>query len=578
MKEKSIKKDSFITHFFIILSLSLIVYGNTLLNSFVYDDFDAIVNNDFVKDIRNIKFLFNKDYYQVTKELSYRPVASLSYLVLYYLFKLNPIGYHFFSLTLHIAVSIVVYFVVFYLFKRKDISLFGSFLFAVNPILTEAINCIAFNEDILVTLFYLLAFISYLKLTDTENQHGKRWLLFVISSGCYILALFSKEMALSFPLVIFVYDVLYKTKKSQSCCFFKSIFFVFKKKYLFYILLTLITIFFFIVRGVILSPPELEFSVDKIYPSLLERIFYVPYLFFNFLKITIFPFYLNADYNFFYPPFFSFSYFFSLFFFIIFLILIFVFFKKGLMELSFALSFFIITLIPVYNIVPIANPLAERYLYLPFFWFIIGIVYLLNIFFKNEKNKRFLLVYVIFFIIIAIYSSFTVMRNRVWQNEFTLWSDTLKKNPESFRANYNIALVYADNSDFKKAIEFYKKAIDIDKNSFKAYNNLGIAYLRIGDLQNAVDAFKEAIKINEKHINAYFNLAVAYNLLQRDNEAIEVFKKIVELNPQDFETFYMIAKLYYNRGDKESSFIYLQKALKIKNDFKDAEDLLKKLQ
>ena len=115
-----------------IIFIILLVYFNSLYNSFVWDDYAVIVGNNFIKSWKNIPVIFSKNYLvpfvregcfliadlnRGAGEASYRPVVTLSYFFDYSLWKLNPCGYHITSLLLHIANALLVYALVNLMFK-----------------------------------------------------------------------------------------------------------------------------------------------------------------------------------------------------------------------------------------------------------------------------------------------------------------------------------------------------------------------------------------------------------------------------------------------------------------------------
>ncbi len=80
----------------VLMLLCLIVYYNSLSSGFVYDDFGTIVENRYIKQPgKFLTALFTQSYYKMAGlEASYRPVASLSYLLIYSIAELNPFYYH----------------------------------------------------------------------------------------------------------------------------------------------------------------------------------------------------------------------------------------------------------------------------------------------------------------------------------------------------------------------------------------------------------------------------------------------------------------------------------------------------
>ena len=170
-------------------ALGIVVYINALSNGFVFDDMATIVHNAHIKDLgKNFQALFNLDYFKIAQsEFSYRPIATLSYFLIYAFFGLNPLAFHLASLLLHIFNVIGVYVLVDMIQHNKKTSLIAALVFACHPVLTEAVNCISYNEDLLATFFYLLALMLYIKAAATKNPSGL--LLYVFSLAAFLVAL-----------------------------------------------------------------------------------------------------------------------------------------------------------------------------------------------------------------------------------------------------------------------------------------------------------------------------------------------------------------------------------------------------
>jgi len=117
----------------IVLSVMLI-YANSLKNSFVWDDAIVIAENSFVKSWKNFPAIFSKAYLtpfsQIeylginsagSGETSYRPVVTLSYFIDYSIWKLNPFGYHLTNILLHIFNVILLFFLAGLITKNRII-------------------------------------------------------------------------------------------------------------------------------------------------------------------------------------------------------------------------------------------------------------------------------------------------------------------------------------------------------------------------------------------------------------------------------------------------------------------------
>ena len=182
--------------------LCLIVYYNSLSNGFVYDDLGSIVENKYIKQPgRFIASLFSQSYYQFAGlEASYRPVATLSYFLIYAIAELNPFYYHLASLILHTLNAILVYWLANLILQNRLRALIAGMLFACHPVLSEAVNCIDFNDDLLAAFFFMLALIFYIRIkAEGCNRISRAYSLALVF---YLLGLLSKEMAITLPAVI----------------------------------------------------------------------------------------------------------------------------------------------------------------------------------------------------------------------------------------------------------------------------------------------------------------------------------------------------------------------------------------
>ena len=143
----------------LLVCVSALIYFNSLSNGFVYDDFGTIVENVHIKRFGNyLSSFYNPSYFKISGgEASYRPVATLSYYLIYAIFGLNPFGYHLISIALHIFNVILVYQIAHVIFDDKKSSVIAGLLFACHPVNTEAVNGISYNEDLIASFFFFLA-------------------------------------------------------------------------------------------------------------------------------------------------------------------------------------------------------------------------------------------------------------------------------------------------------------------------------------------------------------------------------------------------------------------------------------
>jgi tetratricopeptide (TPR) repeat protein len=220
----------------------------------------------------------------------------------------------------------------------------------------------------------------------------------------------------------------------------------------------------------------------------------------------------------------------------------------------FSLVFFLLTLLPYLNILPISTLLADRYLFIASFSYclLLGVVfdkfYRLKLTPFSEGFFK-LLSISIFFFLLAGYSFMTIQRNRVWENSYTLWADAVEKNPGSNTANALMGVVYMDLGMDEEALKYLEKAVQILPYDYQSRNNLGLVYGRLGESEKAL---KELLTANYWKSDEYairINLSVFYERQKEYEKAIEILKDLISKNPRDGNLYYRLGRIYKVIGD-----------------------------
>ena len=126
----------------------------------------------------------------------YRPLTELSLHLDRILWGMKPFGFHLTNLLIHLANTLLVVALGRQLGLGRPAAVLSGFLFLLHPVHGQAIFWISGRTDLLCTLFYMLGLLVFFK---QRLQPGWKGLL---GSTLLLLALFSKEMAVSFPLVV----------------------------------------------------------------------------------------------------------------------------------------------------------------------------------------------------------------------------------------------------------------------------------------------------------------------------------------------------------------------------------------
>ena len=148
-------------------------YWNSLFCGFVFDDVSAILDNKDLHPSTPLKNLFQNDFWgtpmsEERSHKSYRPLTVLTFRLNYLFSELNAVSYHFLNLIFH-GVVCVVFLKVCKLFLDNQSSIVASLLFAVHPIHTEAVTGVVGRAELLSSIFFLAAFLSYTKSKGPDN-------------------------------------------------------------------------------------------------------------------------------------------------------------------------------------------------------------------------------------------------------------------------------------------------------------------------------------------------------------------------------------------------------------------------
>jgi 4-amino-4-deoxy-L-arabinose transferase-like glycosyltransferase len=200
----------------IVIAIAFAVYSNALSNGFVYDDGYQILQNPWITDAKYIPEIFSKNVWGFRQNDSitnyYRPMMHLIYMFNYHIFGLKPWGFHLVNIFLHAGCSVLVFLIVLRLLRISPSSasvssmappFIAALLFATHPIHTEAVTWVAGLTDVSCTFFYLLSFYFYIRSTGSILLMKGTYLLSIAS---FFLAALCKEIALTLPLILVVYD------------------------------------------------------------------------------------------------------------------------------------------------------------------------------------------------------------------------------------------------------------------------------------------------------------------------------------------------------------------------------------
>jgi protein O-mannosyl-transferase len=505
--------------YIIIAVFSFILYINTLSNDFVFDDESVVQGYEAIRSMSSIPKYFSAEegFHKVIGNY-YRPVVSTTYTIDYAIWGLNPAGFHLTNNLINLIASLFLFAILSRLFVKYKYglisSLISTLIFTAHPVHTEAVSWISGRTDSLVTLFFFAAFYFYVLYGEKPET---KYLL--ISFLFYSFGLLSKEMIVTLPVILILFDFLWKKKTIKDL-------FGNWKLYSYYVIYTVI---YLIIRYSLLHNVAERTKYNYFYGMDAVTVFAtmlktIPV----YLKLLFFPAGLLYHYNGVFPDSHSLSdttVLLSILMIIILLALSVLFFKnRG--KISFCILFFFVTLLPVMNIVPTMNYMAERFLYITSFSLSMLIAYLISKF-LNGRNKNMIIVFSL--IVIILFAFLTVKRNSEWKNNDTLYSTGEGKDGSVLLVN--CGNIYANKKQFDEAEKKYKRAIELRNNNVLAHHNLGLIFLIKGKLDSAEIKFKDGLAVDSLAPDGYFQLANVYQQENRINDAVAQLEKLQSIVP-----------------------------------------------
>jgi tetratricopeptide (TPR) repeat protein len=205
-----------------VLLLVSFVYASALSGDFVIDDVPFIKENPHVRYFSDVARYFTKGLWEnsaleVAGESQYRPLNLVPIMLGYKIWGNSSLGYHFLALLLHLANTALVYLLVRKLVRSTAFAATaGACAFALHPARVESVAWVCGYVDPLVMLFLLSALLAYIRYATTaeDGQPNRRYLL--LSLLAFQCALWSKEVAIAFPVLILAYDLLYRRKIDRT--------------------------------------------------------------------------------------------------------------------------------------------------------------------------------------------------------------------------------------------------------------------------------------------------------------------------------------------------------------------------
>jgi len=546
-------KRKIILQILILTAITLTCYCHILHNPFVVDDDQFICRWQETHNFKNLP-LFLKGITPYDHEGVYRPVKTILIVLLYKVSGSNPLGYHVFSIVVHVLSVLLIYMIALSIVKRaRDfIPFFTALFFAVHPVHVESITYMTSSFDIAGIAFTLTAFLFYIKFLDQNRNY-----FYILSSFFALLSFFTYEVSLTLVLLIPLYNICFRDKPLVKFCipYFLIAAFYFSARFYcigiggkggyildnFYytILMTPKVILTYI--QLLILPSNLTMN-HKIY----DGVYSMLYIGYNIETLSSFSF---SDLRVFIPLSIS----------AICLILS-LFYLKRKPIITFSVLWFFISLLPVLNIVPSGILMAEKFMYLASFGYCFLLSYVLYELTLKSKY-RYLAVFIVW-AIAAFYFKTTVLQNYKWSSPFWHNEEEAARFPNNPSALNNLAYTYIKINNYETALKYLTKSRSLDPNGIRTRENMVACLIHMGHYNEALQECQDLLKIHNRQFIVYTNMSAIYNRTGNYTDAASCAERAIHL--QDFvpQSYNNLIEAYTKSGDTEKADKYYKLAIK----------------
>ena len=496
--------------------LGFFIYENSLNNLATnWDDRELVIENPFVHNLtfRNIKYIFLIKKGIILPLSEYIPITLLSFAVENEAIGNEPIIYHATNLLLHISNGILVLFFIYFLTRNKWLAFWVSLFFIVHPLQVEPVCWISGRKDVLYSFFYLSGLCVYL-LTRRNSKLIYKFFLFLI----FLCSLLSKPSAVSFPIVLLLCDYYYERR--------------FRIKHLFSKLQYFVAAFILGVITIVgqhanttLSQMTLNEFIENCIFACRGFVFYISKVF---MPTHLSPVYPRPEIL----EFHLIIYITSIILCIIYLLALFLLRNKKI--IFFGMAFFLITLMPVLQILPVGVRViaADRFFYLPsigFFLFIVAsILHLIN---KYKLSKHIFIVLAL--LIVILWSILAHKQTLVWKNSCNLWKRVIVEYPKFGLAYNSLGSFYFENQEYDRGRNYVNKSIEISGPDPHAYHNLGVYELNHGSITQALYYANKIIEEFPGLKEGYLLMGFYNSRITNYSKCIYNFVEALNLDPRD---------------------------------------------
>jgi tetratricopeptide (TPR) repeat protein len=535
----------------LLAAVTIFAYRPAWNGGFIWDDDAYITNNALLTAPDGLRRI----WFSLDSPSQYFPLVYTTFRFEHALWGLNPSGYHWVNVLLHVANALLVWRLLVRL-KVPGAWLAGT-IFALHPVQVESVAWITERKNVLMGFFFLLTLFAWVAFLDERTK--RPWCFYVLALVVYVLALSAKTTACTLPVALLL--ILWLQKKPINWRRILQI----VPFFLLGLGMGLVAVWWERyhqgTRGVLfaLSPIERVLIASRAVWFYLGKLVWPSNLTFIYPRWNIAagrPFdylWLLAGSG----------------------LCVAIYFLRRYVgrNIEVAAVFFVATLSPVLGFIMLYTFrytfVADHYQYLacigPIALASAGTASLANAF---TRSRLFILSAAV--CVVAALAVLTWRQSAMYGDIEALWRTTLARNPSCWMAHNNLGIVLFQKGETDEAIAHYRTTLQMQPDFWDADYNLGSALLKKGEVDEAIAYCNRAVAMEPNDPDAQVILGNALVGKERIDDAIVHYEKALAIRPDYFIARYSLGHALLKKGEIDAAIVQSRAALSIQPENADA--------
>jgi protein O-mannosyl-transferase len=537
---------------------TLAVYGRALTLGFVQmDDPVYVAGNDHVLgglNYQNVRWSFVGIH-----DANWIPFTWLSLMVDADVFGTRPFGFHLTNVALHLANTLLLFFILYKATECPGRSAFVAGLFALHPLHVESVAWVAERKDVLSILFGLLSILAYV-----FYAQGGRWPAWAAAFFCFACSLMTKQTLVTLPFLLLLLDYWPlarlgardpdgEKRDASHPPALPGIKWLILEKTPFVALSAAFSLIAVSAQKQALGALELfPFSARGINAVLAYA---------TYLRQALFPYDLACFY-----PYFDSTPLLALTVSGVVLLAVSVAAIVWLRKYPFLFvgwAWYLGTLVPMIGLVQVgAQRMADRYTYFPLIGVFIAVTWLVTQFAPIGALRTRLLP-VAGVTSLAVLGAATIWQIGYWADSVRLYQRALHFSPDNAYLQSSLGFSLVNRGDVADGLKLLEQSCRTPPPSSKPHFALALALQKLGRINEAAAEYRQTIALDDTDAEAHSNLAVILTGQKRFEEARQQLLDAIRVDP-DYEKAYInLGVLCMTTGQFADAITYSQKALEI---------------